>query len=902
MVAPNTRRRVPELVWWALAIVTAVVVVPMTAYFFGDSPLEFPAQPGATDRSAEATSFDLGMVYEVAETLTIPVGEEGVPLLDGTPGPAGPLALLAAFPGSDGGAWTITLPADSAPELRVTRHEDDGARTSSFEVPSGVALAAPGRAGDVWLGFAASGPDSVEMVRRYGQEGELLGEYTLPPGVFVRSLCVTTNNELWAQLEEYANLADELASVYSSDLIPVAVSADLLQAQDQLETAVDGAFFGEDGLRYVVDSELIPYAGDFEFPASVVRALSGDREVSQVRTPAGWRPFAADAEGRVWCEPLPLPSPSDTVGYETIGDQTPLTVELRAFDASGLAARIPVQRPRLLNEFGSLARIIGTSASVLRVGDEGVSLLSLEPTDGERVGRPATVLDDPELTLISGPLAPIDGNPYHARDAVERDVMRLIHAGLVRPEANGAVADIAREIPSPANGGVSTDGLTITYSIDTSRRWHDGSAVSPHDVVATWEFLSSVGTVVNDLFPGAEYIETVRADGESLIVELSEVYGPGPETFFPFVLPAAMLETEGVGANAPVWSLPVGAGPYRMHSWSEDGRWRLEAAGAATISRLDVVFAADGAALSAFQGSSTPAVWLRVPDHTTLDIERDGVGSLLSAPTGYWRGLIFNEEDPVLSDPAVRRAIMLMLPGDVWAGLFPASSAAPVGVFAGSDPRAPVAAAGPDVARAKRVLDAAGWRDHDGDGVREKDGRVLEVRYSLTIRDGRDEVSFEEVEIIEEVWKAAGIKPGRQFGAVFMYTPWHMNGYIAVGQSQVAFGVFPAPVDPGVGSLFDPDDVPGPDDNAGLSVTRTRDRVLRGLHEDARAEYDPARRAAIGIDVLDRAADLDLFAVQRPDMRTLAVIGAIDGLAPEAYPAGTLWNIGSWSLDDGGAR
>jgi len=40
-------------------------------------------------------------------------------------------------------------------------------------------------------------------------------------------------------------------------------------------------------------------------------------------------------------------------------------------------------------------------------------------------------------------------------------------------------------------------------------------------------------------------------------------------------------------------------------------------------------------------------------------------------------------------------------------------------------------AARQNVAEAKRLLDAAGWRDSDGDGVRERDGRTLTLGLSL---------------------------------------------------------------------------------------------------------------------------------------------------------------------------
>lgn len=91
-----------------------------------------------------------------------------------------------------------------------------------------------------------------------------------------------------------------------------------------------------------------------------------------------------------------------------------------------------------------------------------------------------------------------------------------------------------------------------------------------------------------------------------------------------------------------------------------------------------------------------------------------------------------NFESPVTSDPAVRKAIALgidkegfvehLLNGYGYAakGVFPETMS-----FGGQN----VTTESYDKEEAMRVLEEAGWTDTDGDGIREKDGAKLTIRW-----------------------------------------------------------------------------------------------------------------------------------------------------------------------------
>ena len=91
-----------------------------------------------------------------------------------------------------------------------------------------------------------------------------------------------------------------------------------------------------------------------------------------------------------------------------------------------------------------------------------------------------------------------------------------------------------------------------------------------------------------------------------------------------------------------------------------------------------------------------------------------------------------NNESPLASDPVIRKAIAMGIDkegfvstllegnGEVATGAFPDSFA-----FGGGDLKTETY----DPEGAKKLLEEAGWKDTDGDGIREKDGKKLEIKW-----------------------------------------------------------------------------------------------------------------------------------------------------------------------------
>src|ERR1700722_11791483 len=99
-------------------------------------------------------------------------------------------------------------------------------------------------------------------------------------------------------------------------------------------------------------------------------------------------------------------------------------------------------------------------------------------------------------------------NPILSQMTFSGDVFQLVFDGLIRFDDRGrAVPDLAREVPSLENGGISADGRTLTYHLMPGARWHDGLPVTARDVIFTWRAIMNPANGV----PSREGFERIVA-------------------------------------------------------------------------------------------------------------------------------------------------------------------------------------------------------------------------------------------------------------------------------------------------------------------------------------------------------------------------------------------------------
>ncbi len=185
----------------------------------------------------------------------------------------------------------------------------------------------------------------------------------------------------------------------------------------------------------------------------------------------------------------------------------------------------------------------------------------------------------PDTLRVASSLVPRTLNPILATQTVESTIARLTTDILVTVDAQGRlVPGIAREVPTVANGGISADGLTITYHLRPNVHWHDGAPFTSRDVAFTYDAIMNKD---NDVISRHGYDIVARVatpDPLTVVFHLKQRFAPFVATVFgdsdsPYgILPAHLLAKYPSLNDVPYNSAPIGTGPYKFVSWTRGDR------------------------------------------------------------------------------------------------------------------------------------------------------------------------------------------------------------------------------------------------------------------------------------------------------------------------------------------
>ncbi len=281
---------------------------------------------------------------------------------------------------------------------------------------------------------------------------------------------------------------------------------------------------------------------------------------------------------------------------------------------------------------------------------------------------------------------------------------------------------------------VSADGRSYTFTLRQDARWEDGSPVSAADAVFTIRSIVDPhvpSPVFKSVFEG---LVSIEASGErSFTARFREPYAYQAMAFVLPLLPKSRFS--GVAfLRAPDNRAPLANGPYRLASWRAQDEIVLErnprAWGAPGHFERIVfkILPEDSVSYRALVGGDV--------DETRLDTsgrERarsDRAFSECCRMVEYydlgWNYIALNNRSPFFSDTSVRRALTMLLDrAGIVRGLFRGSARILSGPWAPDSPAydASVPPLPFDPAAAGALLDAAGWRDTNGDGTRDRQGR-----------------------------------------------------------------------------------------------------------------------------------------------------------------------------------
>ena len=181
-------------------------------------------------------------------------------------------------------------------------------------------------------------------------------------------------------------------------------------------------------------------------------------------------------------------------------------------------------------------------------------------------GKTVTVAFSQEPDLLSGLFSSMSFAQW---------ITQSILTGLAVWDANNnLVPELAVMVPTAANGGVSADGLTITWHLKPCLYWSDGQPLTSADVKFTWQVETDPGNAVYSR-AGYDQIESIDTpDATTVILHFKSLY-PGWQTLFTAgpnnqgaIQPMHLLQGKTALEKDPFTHWPtISSGPFVITDW-----------------------------------------------------------------------------------------------------------------------------------------------------------------------------------------------------------------------------------------------------------------------------------------------------------------------------------------------
>jgi peptide/nickel transport system substrate-binding protein len=428
-------------------------------------------------------------------------------------------------------------------------------------------------------------------------------------------------------------------------------------------------------------------------------------------------------------------------------------------------------------------------SGALLVGLSGCSQQISEPiteNDSPVTAEPPPVDRDWEVLRLLYSRIPTTLNPHLANGFQDFEAARIVYEPLASYNADGALVPIlAAEIPTRENQGVSEDGLTVTWKLRDGVTWSDGKPLTAADVVFTYEFASNpqVAAATADYYQGIQTVEAV--DERTVKITFK---APTPSWQFPFtgqngmILPKHIFaDYNGLNARqAPANLQPVGTGAYRFITEAE-GRWLFapneryrKALPPFRLVELQGGIAPYVAARDVLRtGQADFAHNLQLAADELQILSSGGAGTLITLFGSQVERIMLNPTDPnvatetgeksstdhphpFLSELKVRQAIAYAIDRDAIATELYGDLGKPTGQL--------LVAPQPYVSdqidydynpeKARTLLAESGWQDTNGNGIRDKDGVEMILKFQTSVNTVRQATQ----EQVKESLAAIGIE------------------------------------------------------------------------------------------------------------------------------------------------
>lgn len=490
-------------------------------------------------------------------------------------------------------------------------------------------------------------------------------------------------------------------------------------------------------------------------------------------------------------------------------------------------------------------------------------------------------------------------NPLMARIETDEAVHLNMFNALWYVAPNGdLVPDLATEVPSVQNGGLSGDGLSWRIKLKPGVQWHDGKPFTAEDVKFT------LGLLRNKEFPamsrsGHDLVRDITVVSPTeLTWKMERFYAPYFSILsWMMIVPKHAFDGITDFRTAPFNSAPIGTGAFKWGERRPGDYIRVDAnpnyhGTGPYVERVIFKYVPDLTVLKTqfIAGAVDAVVGTGITPDNFDEVRATRSVKLIISPTAYLTSVTLNNGQPQFREKEVRQALyMAMDKATINRDLFYDSNFATESYLPAENwaykPDLPVHKY--DVKGAMALLDKAGWKPGRG-GIREKGG----VRLSFSISTVTGSHLREQMQqFLQQSWLPLGVEMSiKNFPAAVMWGDfWRFSQF----DSTIVGAIYPVAGDPDVSDRLGSWAIPAKAGSGANQMQYTSAEVDKLLPQAA-AMLDRAERKKAYARVQELVRDdLPFLPLHQTNMGEGTKANLL-GFEPNVNYRHNCWNMSAW--------
>jgi peptide/nickel transport system substrate-binding protein len=494
-------------------------------------------------------------------------------------------------------------------------------------------------------------------------------------------------------------------------------------------------------------------------------------------------------------------------------------------------------------------------------------------------------------------------NPLLNSNTTDVFINRLMFEPLLTADPKGnPLPMLAIAVPTTQNGGISADGLAITYHLRKDAKWTDGVAVTSKDVKWSW---SAIMNPANNVVSrhGYDYVKSIDTpDDATVVVHLKQKFSPFVNSFFaesdqPYPIAPEHILSKYPNLNAIQFNGEpnVSDGPFRFAEWSRNDHIDLVRndnffMGKPNLDRVEIKVIPDEDTSVNLLRTHGIDYMFQASQRTYNEVKDIPDIKMVWVNVNGYYDIQLNVARPYLGDPNVRDAIAYAIDKNELNKTLTfntqtiATEDIPDWMWAFNPNAKPYPH---DPAKARDLLRSSGWTPGP-DGIMRKNGDSL----VLVMVSNNSNVTRKQMSVqVQQMLKQAGIDAEiKYYPADLLFAPAGMGGILQLGKFDLSVAGWYSGIDPDDSSQFLCADFPP----GGYNYSRYCNKDMEAAQNAALTHYDRPTRKAAYYRIQDLLARDNPF-VFTWWIRQLEPI-SVDFKGFDPNPVVEDWNAWQWSI------